>query len=264
MKKFNYLLMAALLCIVPALQSCDDDDDGYYVVCPPSTSWDWGTISATGGGSYYIEGDNYGTLVPAAALSWFHPVDGQRVIAFFNPLVTLQDALQVDINGIQEVLTKSVEELDESNAEEYGNDPIRIYQGDMWLGGEFLNVIFEQNLPSHEPHRISLVRNVSTSTAEEEGDTESLLDEEGYVNLELRYNTYNDFTGKYGWGFVSYNLKDFYEMPEYASGEMKGFKVQIHSDENGEGVIVRLSFKNPVGVPEKAARVHDISSFSLR
>ena len=45
------------------------------------------------------------------------------------------------------------------NEEEFGNDPILIYQGDMWLGGKFLNIIFRQNLPRSEKHRISLVEN---------------------------------------------------------------------------------------------------------
>ena len=43
---------------------------------------------------------------------------------------------QVKIEGIQEVLTKEVEDMTAENEEEFGNDPIVIYQGDMWLGGK--------------------------------------------------------------------------------------------------------------------------------
>ena len=64
---------------------------------------------------------------------------------------------QVKIEGIQEVLTKEVEDMTAENEEEFGNDPIVIYQGDMWLGGKFLNIIFHQYLPRSEKHRISLV-----------------------------------------------------------------------------------------------------------
>ena len=261
MKKFNYLL-AMLLLLVPALQSCDDDDDVYYVNPYYSNSWDWGTVYTTGGGGYYVEGDNYGKLVPTTSLSWFQPVNGQRVVAFFNPVTTLKDGILVDVNGIQEVLTKSVEEMTSDTEEEYGNDPIRIYQGDMWLGGKFLNIIFEQNLPVNEKHRISLVRSVTNTDATDTSSSEegSILDSDGYVNLELRYNTYNDVTGKYSWGFVSYNLESFYEMTEYTNGTMKGFKVKIHSQDNGEGVIVVLTFEQPVGVPEKVNEIHAMSS----
>lgn len=63
------------------------------------------------------------------------------------------------MEGIQELLTKEVEDMStEEEAEEFGNDPILIYQGDMWLGGKFLNVIFRQELPRSEKHRISLVQ----------------------------------------------------------------------------------------------------------
>ena len=267
MKKLNYFLLTmALLLSVPVWQSCDDDDD-YYVVCPPASSWDWGTVCATGGGGYYVEGDNYGKLIPAATPSFFHPVDGERVVVFFNPLGSLTDGTQADVLGVQEVLTKNVELMDAENEEQYGNDPIRIYQGDMWLGGKYLNLIFEQKVPAHEPHLIILVRNVTddsdTEGEETAGETESdnLLDADGYVNLELRYNTYGDVTDKLGWGYVSYNLSDYYALPEYESGAMKGFKVTIHSETNGEGVVVVLDFDKPVGVPEQAGKVHEMSSF---
>ena len=54
---------------------------------------------------------------------------------FFNPLADMSDekGVQVKMEGIQEVLTKEVEEMTVENEEEFGNDPILIYQGDMWL-----------------------------------------------------------------------------------------------------------------------------------
>ena len=29
-------------------------------------SWDWATVRATGGGGYYLEGDNWGVIDPVA------------------------------------------------------------------------------------------------------------------------------------------------------------------------------------------------------
>lgn len=107
-------------------------------------------------------GDRWGIIDPVAtSIPWFKPVDGERVVSFFNPLADMSDekGVQVKMEGIQEVLTKEVEEMTAENEEEFGNDPILIYQGDMWLGGKFLNIIFRQNLPRSEKHRISLVEN---------------------------------------------------------------------------------------------------------
>ena len=144
-----------LLALVPALQSCDDD--GFSI---GDIGWVWATVRATGGGGYYLEGDRWGMIAPvASSIPWYKPVDGERVVAFFNPLADTDKGAQVKIEGIQEVLTKEVEDMTAENEEEFGNDPIVIYQGDMWLGGKFLNIIFHQYLPRSEKHRISLVQN---------------------------------------------------------------------------------------------------------
>ena len=280
MKKFNWFFLMLLLALVPVVQSCDDDDDDYYVVYPYS-SWDWATVHTTGGGGYYLEGDRYEIIDPImTSIPWYRPVDGQRVVAYFDPLANTKDGIQVNMQGVQEVLTKTVEQMTAANEDEYGNDPIVIYQGDMWLGGNYLNIIFEQNLPASNKHRISLVQKVEAvpydnadDTQEEggdagegtesgEGDSETnvVLDADGYVNLELRYNTYGDVTNRYDWGFVSYNLEPFYPTDEATQAAMKGFKVTINSKENGEGVVVVLDLDHPVGVPEKAKEIHKMSS----
>lgn len=254
MKKFKWLLGILLLALVPMLQSCDDD--GYSI---GDFSWDWATVHTTGGGGYYLEGDRWGTIDPVStSIPWYKPVDGERVVAFFNPLVDVEGGVQVKMEGVQDVLTKEVEEMKtEEESKEFGNDPIVIYQGDMWLGGKFLNVIFRQDIPRSEKHRISLVQNLIGT----EEPTPLKVAEDGYVHLELRYNTYDDTTDYRGWGRVSYNLEKFY--PTAKDGEttpMKGFKVTINSKENGEGKVIVLDFEHPVGVPEKAKDVHSTSS----
>lgn len=252
MKKFNWLLGMLLIALTPMLQSCDDDE-GYSI---GDLGWDWATVRTTGGGGYYLEGDRWGTIDPiTTSIPWYKPVDGERVVAFFNPLADMagKEGVQVKMEGIQDVLTKNVEDMTAENAEEFGNNPIVIYEGDMWLGGKFLNVIFAQNRPGLEKHRISLVQNKI--------ETPTPIEEDGYVHLELRYNTYGDTTGVWVWGRVSYNLEKFYPAAEqHEEADFKGFKVTINSKEHGEGRVLVLDLKHPVAVPEKAKEVHSTSS----
>lgn len=55
------------------------------------------------------------------------------------------------------------------------------------------------------------------------------MDSEGYLTLELRYNTYDDMTGLYGNGAVSFNLNSIEALPG-----MKGVKIKLNSAVNGE------------------------------
>lgn len=259
MRRIKWLLGVWILALVPMLQSCDDGD-GYSI---GDFSWDWATVRATGGGGYYLEGDSWGVIVPVAtSIPWFRPVDGERVVAFFNPLYDMKEekGVQVKMEGIRELLTKEVEDMSTAEeAEEFGNDPIQIYQGDMWLGGKFLNVIFHQDLPRSKKHRISLVQNkIETGEPSEPGTLH--VAEDGYVHLELRYNTYKDVTNCWGWGRVSYNLEKFFPTPVDSWAAPKGFKVTINSREHGEGRVIVLDLNHPVGVPEAAKDVHSISS----
>ena len=114
MKKFKWLLGMLVLALMPMLQSCDDDD-GYSI---GDFSWDWATVRTTGGGGYYLVGDRWGIIDPVAtSIPWFKPVDGERVVSFFNPLADMSDekGVQVKMEGIQEVLTKEVEEMTAEN-----------------------------------------------------------------------------------------------------------------------------------------------------
>lgn len=245
MKKLNWFLLAMLFALMPVLQSCDDDDDddNYY-------SWDWATVHTTGGGGYYLEGDGWGSIMPASTtIPWYNPVDGQRIVAYFDPLKDNQSKYDVAVRmkGVREVLTKKVEELTAENDKEFGNDPIVIYEGDMWLGGKYLNLVFQQSVPRLERHRISLVREAVTP-----------LIEDGYVHLVLRYNTYGDQSNYWKLTPVSYNLSEFYPEETKADAGFKGFKVVINSKTNGERTLT-LDLDHPVAVPESSKNVHESS-----
>ena len=88
-----------------------------------------------------------------------------------------------------------------------------------------MNVIFLQDLPAKTKHRISLVR---------PQDDAELYGEDGYIHLELRYNAYDDLTGRHSFGAVSYNLNSL-----DVTDETKGIKLKINSEVNGE---VELTF----------------------
>lgn len=220
MKKLNWFLLAVLLAVIPALQSCDND--GYSI---GDMGRDWATVRVLSGGTYYLDGDRWGTMWLAGSDVWYRPVDGERVVAYFNPLYDNFDGYDraVKLELLSLILTKEVEELTAANEAEFGNDPVVIWQNDMWISGDYLNVVFQQNRPNKDKHRVSLVRN---TTVEDPND--------GYLHLEYRYNSYNDLSGHWGEGAVSFNLNSL-EVDE----NTKGVKVKVNDVKNGE---VELTF----------------------
>lgn len=224
MRKLHWLFMAICLAVMPVLQSCDDDD-GYSLgdFTPPL----WATVRVTGN-AFYLDCDVWGKLWPVNIdMDWYEPVDGQRVLTMFNPLSDKYGEYDhaVKLLRLQDVLTKEVEVLTLENEEEFGNDPVRIYHGDIGISGGYMNIIFLQNLPSNTKHRISLVRSQ---------DDAELYAEDGYIHLELRYNDYDDLTGLRAYGAVSYNLSSL-----DITSETKGIKLKLNSEVNDE---VELTF----------------------
>ena len=247
MKRMKFILGMLLLVLTPVWQSCDDDD-GYSL---GDIGADWATVKTTGGGGYYLEGDSWGIIYPVAtSIPWYRPVHGQRVISFFNPLGDMKDkkGVQVKMEGIYELLTKGVEELTEENEEAFGDDPIAIIKGGIWLGGKHLNLVFIQDLPSKKKHRISLVQDKKVAEPSEDG----------YIHLQLRYNTYEDVTNLQGRGRVSFSLKDFYPENELAAEKLKGFKVLVNLKTSGKKEIV-LDIKHDAEMPKEEKEGHTAS-----
>ena len=220
MKKIKLLWMAMLTLMLPALQSCDDND-GYSL---GDIAVDWATVRVVGGDTYSLNADRWGTLWPAAtAIPFYKPIDGQRVITYFNPLYDNYEGYDhaVKVEHNYNVLTKQVEDLTAENESEFGNDPVWVNKDMMWIGGGYLNVIFRQNLPVKEKHLVSLVRDMRATAAEGEDDE--------YIHLEFRYKTYDDVTGK------------------------KGIKVKLNSVKDGETEVV-FNLKGQ-SMPEEAKQV---------
>ena len=168
MKKFKLFLLAAVA-VLPVLQSCNDSDvegaDSMALV----------TILNPGGlsGTFYFKADNGQTLYPsqfAVPTGGYNPEDGQRAFIYYSLLE--EKSQQYDYNiklyGISEILTKDVEEMNESNEAEFGDEPIELVK----LSGEDK---FDCLISAG--HKISLVRSASAD------DTE----DPDYTLLELRH-----------------------------------------------------------------------------
>lgn len=216
--------MAICLAVMPALQSCDDDDDHFSVgdFTPPL----WATVR-TSGTAFYLNCDVWGTLWPTNTnLGWYEPVEGQRVITSFNPLWKDYEGYDyaVRLLSLQNVLTKQLDTLTPETEEELGDDPMYILKGDISISGGYLNVIFIQDLPASTKHRISLVR---------PQDDNELYAADGYIHLELRYNDYDDRTGRRAYGAVSFNLGSL-----NITEATKGIKLKLNSEVNGEVEVV--------------------------
>ncbi|MGL4852654.1 MAG: NigD-like protein [Phocaeicola sp.] len=220
-------------------QSCSDDDS----FSVGDIAVDWATVHAHGTHTYSLTGDNWGTMWPAASAVVYTPVDGERVMSVFNPLYRDYQGYDyaIKVESMQRILTKQVETLTPENEEEFGNDKVDILEGDMWVSGGYLNVIFQQNMPSKVKHRVSLVTRAD----------EPLVDSDGYLNVEYRYNTYNDVTGYWGRGAVSFNLKKL-EVPS----DLKGVKVLINSSKNGMKEIVLTFVERSNQAPSSAATLN--------
>ena len=108
MKKLNLLLLAFLVVMGVTLQSCDDSD-GYSL---GDVAVDWATVNVKGAHVYDFTGDRWGQIWPATTdYFWYSPIDGQRVILYFNPLYDNYPEgydCSVKVLNIKEILTKPI------------------------------------------------------------------------------------------------------------------------------------------------------------
>ena len=125
--------------------------------------------------------------------------------------------MAVKVEAIYPIVTKDVIELTNENSEELGNDPIIIFKNNFWISNGFMNIVFRQNTPTTQKHFINLVKGPSVN-----GDNDE------YVYLQIRYNTYDDVSGYWQNGAVSFNLDSI----DFTN--KKGIIVKMNSDTNGE------------------------------
>lgn len=216
MRKINLLLLSLLTFFAFTFQSCDNND-GYSI---GDFGMSWATVRVLNGNTYYLDSDRFGTLwLSADAALWYKPVEGERVVSYFNPLADNYNGydMAIKLEAIYPVLTKEVVELTSENEKEFGNDPIIIFQNNLWVSNGYMNIIFRQNTPLSKKHYINLVQGASVDGEDED-----------YAYLALRYNTYNDLSGYWQDGAVSFNLNDV-----DLNGK-KGIILKMNSEKNGK------------------------------
>jgi hypothetical protein len=120
----------------------------------------------------------------------------------------------VRVNDVYEVLTKGIFNITPATQDSIGNDKISI--GDIWVGGDYLNVEFVY--PGYNrTHFINLVSDASKTYTD------------GKVHLEFRHNDNGDAPTYNQWGMASFNIRSLRQTP--------GNKVElvIHTNEFSGG-----------------------------
>lgn len=216
------ILGAMMMLAMPSCQTLEDEP-----TAPVYEEVDWATVKHQDKSMVekmtVFDSDSWGQLLPRHNYQFGDLKSNQRVILYFNLVEGVDDDAifqMIEVGNVVHVLTKDVEQLTDENDKEFGNDPVSILQGDIWLGGGHLNVIFQQNRPAQKKHRVSLVARDFNP------------DQEGYLNLEFRYNDYDDTTNRYQYGVVSYSLHGL-----NIDEQTKGIRLKLNSAVNGQRVV---------------------------
>lgn len=209
-----FLMVACFMAAMPVFQSCQDGD-GYSLgdFTPPLLA----TIRTTSGAGFYLDCDVWGTCWPVNTdMSWYLPIDGQRVVVVFNPLWDNYAGYDhaVKILDMQEVLTKNVKEMTAESEPGYGNDPLPLSKEDITISNGYMNVSFLTRLPMGV--EVELVRSLDTT-------------DDGYIRLELRGKEDSGIQAAGTYSMVSYNLESL-----NATTDTKGIILKINTLAEGE------------------------------
>lgn len=214
MKKFKFITLAAILTLIPTLQSCLDDNDSNYPSLAITTIH---TLEGVEHG-YYFGLDDNSKLYPGdtTAIRNYPLVDGQRAFVYFNYLDEPKTGYDynVKVEQIINILTKDIVDLTEENAEDIGDNNINATN--IWIAQGYLNIEFQYfgTKNTDKMHFLNLVRN-TLATGEN--------DEEGYISLEFRHNVKGDSPNRLDEGYVSFKLDKITEEMK----EAKGLRVRV-------------------------------------
>ena len=229
MRKFKLIALAAVLTLIPTLQSCLDNDDSNYPSLAISTIK---TLEGVDKGYYFGLDDNK-KMYPGdtTALRNYAVIDGQRAFVSFYFLEEPKAGYDynVRVQQIINILTKDIVDLTEENAEDIGDNKINATK--LWVTQGYLNIEFQffgTNNPDKK-HFLNLVRN-TLATGEN--------NEEGYISLEFRHNIKNDTPDGLNEGYVSFKLDKIAEEMKDA----KGLIVRVKTLYDGER-FYKIDFK---------------------
>lgn len=238
------ILKIAFVLSIFALQSCNIHDgydfDSYWL--------SYGTINVEDS-DFKIDIDEGDVLsVKSSLMSGYEPEAGQRIIANYSILsdnstkTEESKTYDVRLNSVYEILTKEpikesfIAEDSEIRNDSIGNSPVKVK--DVWLSAnKYLNVSFDILYSDYSTqHFINLVWN----------DIE--VDSEGYVNVYLRHNDYDDARTQWGFCLASFNISDIissgqsqiklrFNWTDY-NGSEKSETVVMENEEGAQGATV--------------------------
>lgn len=213
--KTTFLVLTLTLILAPFMQSCLDDNDDYFLAIATFRTID-------GGGNFFTLDDGE-KMYPQRPFSGGLE-DGQRVYVYFDILDEKVDGYDynIEVKGIEKILTKERFTMTEETADSIGDDRINIIpdENNIWFGDGYLNIRFHF-LGTRNPqklHMVNLVRNEIEGANEEE--------EEGYISMEFRHNAYDDHPSEVLYGIVSFK-------GPFAEENMKGLKIRYKSIYDG-------------------------------
>lgn len=199
MKAKKLVAYTTLLVVILSGAFACIDNDGYSL---GDFRINIATVIPEGPMSYSLLLDNGVKLRPSISDVYYRPAINQRVFVNYTILSDKEGDFDhlIKINDIWNVLTKSIIDLTEENADSIGNDPIRVNENEIWIGNHYLNASFSFNYGGIKPHAINMVQNM-----QEENEDDSVLE------LEFRHNSYNSPSNRLFDGFASFDLKPFRE-----------------------------------------------------
>lgn len=209
-----------------------------------------------------INTDSYGIIIPKnpEILSMYDADSiGQRVIVNINfPDAESKSAnnvngKEVTIYEMYKVLTKKADDTRNENTEPidgFGNDVIKIESVE--ISEEHLNIeFFIYGNDETIPHRISLLLTENT-----------IIDDEGLLEVELKHNNNSDYGNNLYWGVVSFTLSS---IPEYSDNNFKGFKIVYRGKENTMSELIvykkssdQASITGTMESPQKIGNRHSL------
>ena len=219
------LVVAALV-----LNSCNNDDS--Y-----SLNKAWYSIATVhpldNSKSFWLSLDNGASLWPVATnIPWYNPKEQQRAFVIYT---LLSDEFHgydhaIKILDLKSILTKPVaENLGEENDDIYGTDPVRI--SNMWIGGGYLNIVFEFNYGGNAVHYINLIKNESVNTP---------------YFFEFRHNAYDDSKGYRRKGIVAFDLSSV-----DTNGEEVELLISVNTFEGNKQYTIQYNISNSQAVQER-------------
>lgn len=236
MKRYHAILTVTIVMALTAFTtSCQDYDDDQEFLSNVDMAYN-ATLATlvepnfpAGVATIKKDNEEYAYVVNPGILSQYgiqHAGDRMfcRYIGVESP-AGAQDsrAPYIHITELQQILTKDIDILTDTETDVYGNDGINCIAHH--LGKEYLTLQFQiYGSNTGIKHRISLVA--------KEGD---MPDKDGLLAVELRHNAEGDgmvFMGRPG--YVSFSLAG---APGYDEGTLKGFKITYRSISDGKRTV---------------------------